>query len=533
MIEWLSRIKEDSTFLDSVQLLALAKQQELPIQSGFVMDFESIRRILDDNDLTYQIEKKLHDADEYEINQVSRELKKIIEGSELRGPVVDEFIECYESLDAGNTDIKSAFDLVGLEKRLAQTTIRTFYKDSTKKQLQNYEVKGVFELTSTLRQMISSMFEVENITNCKKINDLECNILIQKSLNPYKSGIAYYHDNAIIIQAIYGTNNTEDEHQSFDHYELNAESKEITTVTVNKQEYAYVVEKNILTKKDIVPERQQLRILEDSDIKAVARILEKVKELFNRECAIEWIMDKKFYVNEIKLFEPTLTQDHVQETIQEEQPLEYEPMQTSTTIKEEYPATEIDSHNSEPTTYQENNEAEATADPFETQEVDKDPFFTQPEEVHEYETEQQIQPEHQKESNEYQNNMQNTAINFDYTTQSTEQELLSPLEKSIQSQNQNAQNTESYLQSVSAVIVECDKHITKRLIEKYNEFFTDEYYDRTDLITKLKSKTQIPHEDAINKIRSLRNKYLDKGTLLLIPEIIDAIQTTQSFLKEF
>jgi hypothetical protein len=171
----------------------------------------------------------------------------------------------------------------------------------------------------------------------------------------------------------------------------------------------------------------------------------------------------------------------------------------------------------------------------EVEEFMDDKAETFPETIEENEASEITQPSIQSEevlSNEPQYDTNEEAI------EENSEALQEPVSNEIKSnQTLHPLSGEEWLQTIrmehTKMILSYDIVILTALKNKYTQFFNEVPTSFEELIDRIKSKSEVPYEAEIKKIRELRDNYLEHQKTISMQELKNSYETTVLFLREF
>jgi len=166
-------------------------------------------------------------------------------------------------------------------------------------------VKGKEQVVSAVLACWASLFTARaiyyRVKNKFEHSKVLISALVQKMVNAEKSGIMFTvnpstnHDDEIVIEAIYGLGELIVGGEiNPDLYLVDKKTREVKKIEVRKKEFGlFRTEKGENEKRTIPKDKQERQVLNDKQIKELARLGKKLEEHYGKPQDIEWAVEKE------------------------------------------------------------------------------------------------------------------------------------------------------------------------------------------------------------------------------------------------
>lgn len=301
-IAWLTQIdKDDSPFIGEhgVKLGELAKAG-IPIPDGFIITSQAYDRFLKDNNLALKAKHILSTAnfnDPNSLKQISSIIKKYFMEAEFASNFKLELYGAYKKLSGVLSDTHVRI----LHSPMILSNTFLFHENLD-------EIKGEASLINSIKEYWAANFSELNILNGFYDPGIIKSVIVQKSIDPEKSGKIYTVDPfendkfKIIIKASHGLYEDQLNLVSMpDHYEIEKETHNLTSKVISpqtKMKKKSGIVKRVVDVPKALRNKQKLLASEIDELIKYAKLTEKL-QYFPQE--IDWSIAKgKIYFTHIR-----------------------------------------------------------------------------------------------------------------------------------------------------------------------------------------------------------------------------------------
>lgn len=484
-ILWLNKKSNDDALSlgEKAHLLHQLSTSGLPVPRTFVVPSEFFETLLRTNGLDEELRVMYNAQSIGASDQMQQRVLKMPLSKEM----ISIILSAYECIDEERANLKETFQRMGITNRHEPfVAVKSSYifpqgVPLPKKQITLLNASSNSEVIEAIKHCWASLFSEELLQHREQYQldlfDLNMSVMVQQMVYPRKSGTIFVDQGRkkATIRAGLGLGEAivSDLVES-DTYSIDLENLQIDSVDIRAQQWRFTINRNEgkIVREELSQNEQNMQFLSKEELQSLARL---VKDLpFEEPTWIEWCQEQDKY-SFINCWQERKMQKNLDVPVQEEYETDTEQPQYLT---EEPQANQIieseESYLSGTTDAQDSfiKLTEAEAQNQETQTI--------------------------------------PALN-------------SPLSKEFHTK---------YLHDVSQLLISCDMAINAVLKEKHQEIYGTEPEERFfELIAKMREHMEIP--ETIAKVRLLRNKYLDSHTPVDVPQVLEAIDTTKSFLEKF
>lgn len=581
--------------------LAEIYNNNLSVPIGFIISSNAFESFLENNQLKDKINNLLsvidfNDAEK--VQAIANEVQKLIVTTKMSESLKSKITDAYQGLNIKEGEVRDVEKLLESKDVFVAVRSSSTMQDSEEASGLHatfLNVKGVEKLIKSVQICWASLFTARAVTyrGEKEINQLDNSmaVIVQKMVYPRKSGLIFTanpennNKNELVVEACFGLSDALIAGKiDADSYVLSKESLDIKKEEIREQEFRYVLDDETGKKlKEELGEYGSKQVLEINDVKELARIGKKIESLFEKPMEVEWTLEDKFYILQVKpiigleeetteeigletyeeeapekpseepeveqVIEPTSERIEVEEITEaqiEEEPIE-EKEETTEPVTEEVEVEEITETQIEEEPVEEKEEpmeekpletyeALPSEESEEAKEEEKEPItlediepitIEEPEE----EAEEELREEKELEEPEVKEELRE------------EKEEIKEEEPEVKEESQEVKEEpkpepksdmfEKVIFSAGNTVVACDMAITNALGKRYKEKFEktppNNFYR---ILAEIKTEVEVPLEEDIKKVHELRNTYL-KEQKALAGDIKFALDTLEKFLEKF
>ena len=288
--------------------LGIMFNANLPVPEGFAVTAQAYKEFLEKTDILDGIKELLQGLDledTKKLQEVAKKIQELILSEEIPDDIIDEIKNNYELLGAG----KDAHDLLEAEEVFVAVRSSATAEDLPEasfagQQATFLNIKGKENVVAAVRACWASLFTARAIYYREKNNfeheKVLISAIIQRMVNSETSGVMFTVNPAtnnlkeIVIEAVYGLGEMiVSGSANPDFYLVEKESREIKKIEVKKQEIGmFRNEQGENEKREVEKELQDKQILNHIQIKELARLGNKIEELYGKPQDIEWAIEK-------------------------------------------------------------------------------------------------------------------------------------------------------------------------------------------------------------------------------------------------
>jgi pyruvate, water dikinase len=281
---------------------------DMPVPGGFAVTAQTYLEFTQKTKIKDKIQdilKGLDIEDTEKLQAKANEVQKLIVSTPVPEDMVEEIQDSYELLGA---DRKKADDLVGgtevfVAVRSSATAEDLPSASFAGQQATFLNVKGKEKIINAVRACWASLFTARAIYYREKNDFSHDKVLIcaivQKMVNSEKSGIMFTinpatnHADEIVIESVYGLGEMiVGGEVNPDLYIVDKKDRSIKKIEVKKQEIGmYRNEQGENEKRAVPKELQERQILDEKQVRELARLGMKLEEHYKRPQDIEWAIE--------------------------------------------------------------------------------------------------------------------------------------------------------------------------------------------------------------------------------------------------
>ncbi|MEK6928934.1 MAG: phosphoenolpyruvate synthase [Nanoarchaeota archaeon] len=326
LIRWFSELSNKKVSVAGGKGASLAEMynNNFPIPPGFVITAQAYSYFIENAGIQEKIKNildKLNIEDTNKLNESSKEIRKLIESSEMPVNLKESIIEAYEILDADKKNIenarKGALDIlrnshesVFVAVRSSATTEDLAEASFAGQQDSFLNVKGNYELIQKVKECFSSLYTPRAIYYRIKKNfkheQSKLAVVVQKMIDSEKSGVVFSvnptrSDNSIIIEAVWGLGEGIVSGMiNPDNYIIDGDLGEFKIIESKIAEKKIAIVRDSSGKNQTVnlsEEKSKMQVLSTYEIKTIAAYSKKLEEHYKKPQDIEFaIANKEIYI---------------------------------------------------------------------------------------------------------------------------------------------------------------------------------------------------------------------------------------------
>ena len=280
----------------------------LQVPPGFAVTAQTYKEFIEITKLKEKIEeslKGLNIDDTEKLQETAKKIQELIQSVEVPENIAEEIRENYELLGAE----KEAQDLVKAKEVFVAVRSSATAEDLAEasfagQQATFLNVKGKGNIVNAVRACWASLFTARAIYYREKNNFPHDKVLIsaivQKMVDSEQSGIMFIinlvtnKEDEIVIEAVHGLGEMiVGGEVNPDFYLVDKKTRDIKKIEVKKQEIGLFRNEQGENEKQQIPEELQSRqVIQDTNIRELARLGKKIEEHYGKPQDIEWAMDK-------------------------------------------------------------------------------------------------------------------------------------------------------------------------------------------------------------------------------------------------
>lgn len=321
-IKWFKEIDKNSGKISGGKGANLAEIYNLgiPVPPGFVITTDSYKFFINQNNLCEKIKKLLEKIDYEktdELNNISKEIRTLIEKTNFPEKLKEEIIDAYETLDEEENEINisKADEIINKETKHSFVAIRS---SATTEDLPGasfagqqdtfLNIKGNEELLKNVKKCFSSLFTPRAMYYRNKKGFKEeayLAVIVQKMIDSDSSGVIFSKDpslnkNNIIIEAVWGLGEgivsgeiTPDRYIVSKDENIKIKEKKINEKLIAITKDGEGNKKKIKLKQEI----SKKQVVKDYEIIKLSEIALKIEEHYKTPQDIEFAIEKeKIYI---------------------------------------------------------------------------------------------------------------------------------------------------------------------------------------------------------------------------------------------
>ena len=282
----------------------------LPVPNGFAVTAQTYGEYLEKTKIQPKILALLDNLDvenNDKLQAVAQQIQDLITSTPMPANMAEEIMFTYEML---GSEKQKATDLVEPKEVFVAVRSSATAEDLPEasfagQQATFLNVKGKEQVVSAVLACWASLFTARaiyyRVKNKFEHSKVLISALVQKMVNAEKSGIMFTvnpstnHDDEIVIEAIYGLGELIVGGEiNPDLYLVDKKTREVKKIEVRKKEFGlFRTEKGENEKRTIPKDKQERQVLNDKQIKELARLGKKLEEHYGKPQDIEWAVEKE------------------------------------------------------------------------------------------------------------------------------------------------------------------------------------------------------------------------------------------------
>ena len=311
-VVWFKELRKDSIAIaggkgsNIGEMLTL----HLPVPNGFAVTAQTYGKYLEKTGIQPKILKLLENLNVEntdKLQAVSKKIQELIISTKMPQDMAEEIMYTYEML---GSEKQKATDLVEPKEVFVAVRSSATAEDLPEasfagQQATFLNVKGKESVVSSVLACWASLFTARAIYYRVKNNFDHSKVLIsalvQRMINSEKSGIMFTvnpatnHADEIVIEAIYGLGELiVGGEVNPDLYLVDKKTRDIKKIEVRKKDYGLFRNDKGENEKKIIPkDRQERQVLNEKQIKELARLGKKLEDHYGKPQDIEWAVEKE------------------------------------------------------------------------------------------------------------------------------------------------------------------------------------------------------------------------------------------------
>ena len=296
---WLADVDKDDVLLVGGKAANLGEllRAEIPVPDGFVVDARTFREFIQKTGIQEKIYSLLHNLDVEDtekLETVSRQIREIIETTEIPEEIKKEIREAYRKL----------CEEEGREVYVAvrsSATAEDLPDASFAGQQETYlNVAGEDEVVEKVKKCWSSLFTPRaiyyRVQKGFRHEDVSIAVVVQKMVNSEKSGVMFTShpvtgEKKCIIEAVFGLGEAiVSGLVTPDTYVYDRVKGELEEVKIGEKKFM-LTKKDGKTVKVEIPDRSRERVLSDEEIKRLVTLGELIEDHYATPQDVEWAME--------------------------------------------------------------------------------------------------------------------------------------------------------------------------------------------------------------------------------------------------
>ena len=290
--------------------LGIMLKMHLPVPNGFAVTAQTYGEYLEKTGIKPKITKFLENLDvenNDKLQAVSKKIQELIIATPMPQNMVEEIMFTYEMLGSIK---QKATDLVDPKEVFVAVRSSATAEDLPEasfagQQATFLNVKGKQNVVSAVLACWASLFTARAIYYRVKNNFDHSKVLIsalvQKMVNSEKSGIMFTvnpstnHADEIVIEAIYGLGELIVGGEiNPDLYLVDKKTRDIKKIEVRKKDFGLFRNDKGENEKKLIPkDKQERQVLNEKQIKELARLGKKLEEHYGKPQDVEWAVEKE------------------------------------------------------------------------------------------------------------------------------------------------------------------------------------------------------------------------------------------------
>ncbi|MBT4110496.1 phosphoenolpyruvate synthase [Candidatus Woesearchaeota archaeon] len=308
-VAWFKDLNKDSIATAGGKGANLAEMINagLPVPNGFAVTAQTYKEFIEKTGIKDKILAQLFGLnvdDTAKLQEVAKQIQKIITDTEIPEEIKEEIIDNYELLGAE----KEAHDLIEAKEVFvavrSSATAEDLPEASFAGQQATYlNIKGKNQVITAVRACWASLFTARAIYyRTKNKFDHEkvlISAIIQKMVNSDRAGIMFTinpstnQEDEIVVEGVYGLGESiVGGEVNPDTYIVDKNTKAIKSTKIKKQEWGLFRNENGENEKQDIPkENQERQVVPDSEVRELARLGKKIEDHYQKPMDIEWAIE--------------------------------------------------------------------------------------------------------------------------------------------------------------------------------------------------------------------------------------------------
>jgi pyruvate, water dikinase len=308
-VAWFKDLNKDSIAIAGGKGANLAEMINagLPVPNGFAVTAQTYKEFIEKTGIKDKILAQLFGLnvdDTAKLQEVAKDIQKIITDTEIPEEIKEEIVDNYELLGAE----KEAHDLIEAKEVFvavrSSATAEDLPEASFAGQQATYlNIKGKNQVITAVRACWASLFTARAIyyrTKNKFEHDkVLISAIIQKMVNSDRAGIMFTinpstnQEDEIVIEGVYGLGESiVGGEVNPDTYIVDKNTKAIKSMKIKKQEWGLFRNENGENEKQDIPkENQERQVVPDSEVRELARLGKKIEDHYQKPMDIEWAIE--------------------------------------------------------------------------------------------------------------------------------------------------------------------------------------------------------------------------------------------------
>jgi len=279
----------------------------LPVPGGFAVTAQCYGKFIEVTGIKEKISELLKDLDienNDQLQSVSKKIRDLISSTEIPEDMKEEIVESYELMGAG----KQAHDLVEADEVFVAVRSSATAEDLPEasfagQQATFLNVHGKGGLIKSVRDCWASLFTARAVFYRQKNkfdhDKVLISAIVQKMVNSERSGIMFTINPAtnnaseLVIESVYGLGEAIVSGEvNPNMYLVDKDKMDIKKMELKPQDWGlFRAEDGSNVKRDITPEQQKNRILNDKEVLELARLGKKLQDHYGKPQDIEWAIE--------------------------------------------------------------------------------------------------------------------------------------------------------------------------------------------------------------------------------------------------
>lgn len=290
--------------------LGIMLKMHLPVPNGFAVTAQTYGEYIEKTGIKPKILKlleKLDVEDTDKLQAISKQIQELIISTPIPQNMAEEIMYTYEML---GSERQKATDLVEPKEVFVAVRSSATAEDLPEasfagQQATFLNVKGKENVVSAVVACWASLFTARaiyyRVKNKFEHGKVLISALVQKMVNAEKSGIMFTvnpstnHADEIIIEAIYGLGELiVGGEVNPDLYLVDKKTRDIKKIEVRKKYFElFRNDKGENEKRPIPKDKQERQVLNEKQIKELARLGKKLEEHYDKPQDVEWAVEKE------------------------------------------------------------------------------------------------------------------------------------------------------------------------------------------------------------------------------------------------